>query len=144
MSGLFDSFTVQSLTIKNRIVMLPMCMYKAEPDGHATPWHRVHYGSRAVGGCGLIIQEATAVEKRGRLSDNDLGIWSNRQVEGLTDLVATVHGMGGKIAIQLAHGGRKGWPGDEQIVAPSPIPFGPKDTVPITVPTTMAAILTTD
>jgi len=130
MQGLFDPFSLKSLELKNRIVMLPMCMYMAGPDGMATPWHQVHYASRAAGGCGLIIQEATAVEKRGRLSNEDLGIWSDVHVPELKKLVNFVHGQGGKMAIQLAHGGRKAWPGGEAIIAPSAIPFTEKDTVP--------------
>ena len=128
--GLFKPFHLKGLETKNRIVMVPMCMYMAESDGKATQWHQIHYGTRAFGGCGLIIQEATAVEEKGRLSDNDLGIWSDDQIEDLTKLVNTVHSMGSKIAIQIAHGGRKSWAGGEQIVAPSEIAFAEGDAIP--------------
>lgn len=128
--GLFSPFKIKGLELKNRIVMVPMCMYMAESDGKVTQWHVMHYASRAYGGCGLIIQEATAVEKRGRLSDNDLGIWSDDHIEGLSNLVDAVHAMGSKMSVQIAHGGRKSWAGGEQIVAPSEIPFGEGHTVP--------------
>ena len=128
--GLFEPFHLKGLETKNRIVMVPMCMYMAESDGKSTQWHQIHYGTRAFGGCGLIIQEATAVEKRGRLSDNDLGIWSDDHIERLTNLVNTVHYMGSKMAVQIAHGGRKSWVGGEQIVAPSEIAFAEGDAIP--------------
>jgi NADPH2 dehydrogenase len=128
--GLFEPFCIKGLELKNRIVMVPMCMYMAAQDGKVTQWHQIHYGARAFGGCGLIIQEATAVEKRGRLSDNDLGIWSDEHVDGLAKLVQTVHSMGSRMAVQIAHGGRKSWPGGEPIVAPSPLAFSEKHVVP--------------
>jgi NADPH2 dehydrogenase len=128
--GLFESFRIKGLELRNRIVMVPMCMYMAASDGKATQWHQIHYGARAIGGCGLIIQEATAVEKRGRLSDNDLGIWSDDHIEGLAELVHTVHSMGAPMAVQIAHGGRKSWPGGEPIVAPSPIAFSEQHRIP--------------
>jgi len=130
MSKLFEPFSLKSLQLKNRIVMPPMCMYSAGTDGIATNWHKTHYSSRAIGGAGLIIQEATAVERRGRLSDNDLGLWTDDQISGLSEIVDLVHEFGAKIALQLAHGGRKAWPGEENIVAPSPIKFSTNDTVP--------------
>jgi len=130
MSKLFEPFSLKSLQLKNRIVMPPMCMYSAGTDGIATSWHNIHYSSRAIGGVGLIIQEATAVEKRGRLSNHDLGLWTEDQISGLSEIVDLVHEFGAKIAIQLAHGGRKAWTGEENIVAPSPIKFSTNDTVP--------------
>ena len=114
---MFTPFELKSVTIPNRIVMPAMCQYSAAEDGYVTNWHRVHYGARAVGGVGLIILEATAVEKRGRLSNHDLGIWKNEHTAGLRELVQLGKEHGSVMAIQIAHGGRKSW-GDE-LVAPS-------------------------
>jgi len=117
----FTPFKVKSVTIPNRVVMPPMCMYSATEDGLITDWHLVHYGSRAVGGVGLIILEATAVEKRGRLSGNDLGIWDDGHIEGLRRIVEVCQAHGSAVGIQIAHAGRKAW-GDE-LVAPSALAF---------------------
>jgi len=83
MSKLFTAFEVKGLKLKNRIMMSPMCMYSAGQEGRATDWHFVHYATRAVGGVGLIMQEATAVEKRGRITANDLGLWDDSHIEPL-------------------------------------------------------------
>jgi len=96
-------------------------MYSATEEGQVTDWHLIHYGSRAVGKVGLIILEATAVEKRGRLSGRDLGIWEDSQIEGLRRVVEICRAHGSVVGIQLAHAGRKAW-GDE-LVAPSAIAF---------------------
>ncbi len=104
---IFTKFKIKNLSLKNRIVMPPMCMYSADGAGFVQPFHLVHYGTRAQGGVGLIIIEATAVEARGRISGNDLGIWNDDQIPGLKSLLDIVHGFGSKIAIQLAHAGRK-------------------------------------
>jgi len=104
---IFTDYKIKELSLKNRIVMPPMCMYSADRKGIVQPFHLVHYGTRAQGGVGLIIIEATAVEARGRISGNDLGIWNDDQIPGLKSLVDIVHGFGTKIAIQLAHAGRK-------------------------------------
>ena len=113
---LFTKLTVNSppsatsLSLNNRVVMPPMCMYCAENDGIVRPFHLVHYGTRAQGGVGLIIMEATAVEPRGRITNRDLGIWSDTHVAGLKSIVDLVHSFGTKstkIALQLAHAGRK-------------------------------------
>ena len=103
--------------------MPPMCMYTAEEDGFVTPWHVNHYTTRAVGGVGLIMVEATAVEPSGRISANDLGIWSEDHIEGLKKIVDSVHQNGGKIGIQLAHAGRKSDSLKDEIYGPSPIRF---------------------
>jgi len=121
-SGLFDVLTLRGLTIKNRIMMAPMCVYSAGPDGLANQWHITHYGSRAVGGTGLLMLEATAVESRGRLSGHDLGLWADEQVEPLTSLVSFCQEQGARVGVQLSHGGRKSW-GGEPLVGPSPVPF---------------------
>ena len=77
MSKLFTPFRLKNLELKNRIAMSPMCMYSAGDDGQITDWHQIHYATRAIGGIDLILQEATAVEKRGRITANDLGIWDD-------------------------------------------------------------------
>lgn len=131
MVQIFTPFELGDCTLKNRIVMPPMCLYEACHWGLVKELHRVHYGARAYGQVGLIIQEATAVEKRGRLSDRDLGIWNHDQVSGLTSLVDTVHTLGGHIAIQLGHGGRKAFVEQgQEAIAPSPLPFSPDKPIP--------------
>lgn len=128
MPHLFSPFTLRNLTLRNRIAMAPMCMYSAADDGRATDWHLAHYQARAAGGAGLILTEATAVEARGRISGNDLGLWHDDQVEPLAHLVRAVQAEGAAIGVQLAHAGRKAWSADRGRgpvvpVAPSPLPF---------------------
>src|SRR5690606_16410597 len=94
-------------------------------------WHHIHYATRAIGGTGLIIVEATAVEKRGRISNRDLGIWDDSHVEGLSKIVGLSKKYGAKIAIQLAHAGRKCEVETENIIAPSPIAYNEKYKTPI-------------
>ncbi|HHY15468.1 MAG TPA: NADPH dehydrogenase NamA [Firmicutes bacterium] len=120
-------YELKGITIPNRIVMPAMCQYTATEDGLAVDWHLIHYGSRAVGGVGLIILEATAVEKRGRLSNHDLGVWDDDQIEGLREIANFCRARGSVVGIQIAHAGRKAW--GEDLVAPSAIPF-PKRAVP--------------
>lgn len=114
---------LKSLELNNRIVMAPMCTYSADETGLANDWHFVHYVTRAVGQVGLIIVEATGVEPRGRITNRDLGIWSDEHIPGLKRIVDGVHQYGSKIAIQLGHAGRKAK--FEQVVpiAPSAISF---------------------
>lgn len=122
-TALFSPFTIKDVTLKNRIVMSPMCMYAcATKDGKVTDWHVIHYASRAVGQVGLIMMEATAVSPEGRITYDDLGIWSDEHIEGLKKIVEAVHANGAKIGIQLAHAGRKATV-HEDILAPSPIAF---------------------
>lgn len=129
-SLLFTPYQLKNLTLKNRLVMSPMCMYMAEnKDGHVTNWHLTHYGSRAIGQAGLIFTEAAAVTAQGRISEFDLGIWDDAHVDGLKRLVDHVHELGGKIGIQLAHAGRKATV-DGAIIAPSSIPFNDKMKTP--------------
>lgn len=123
MSLLFTTYHVGNIELKNRIVLPPMCLYKAGEDGHIGPFHLSHYGARAIGGVGLIIVEATAVEAKGRITDNDLGLWNDSQIEGHKALVETCHALGAKMAIQLAHAGRKSLCKDSIPVAPSPLLF---------------------
>lgn len=143
MSLLFSPYTIKEITFRNRIVVSPMCQYSSV-DGFANNWHLVHLGTRAVGGAGLIIQEATAVLPEGRISYADMGIWKEEHIEKLKEINEFIHQQGTIAGIQLAHAGRKAsaetaWNGGRQIhdgmnswetVAPSPIPFHEKDRVP--------------
>ena len=110
--------------------MAPMCMYSADLDGNANDWHFTHYTSRAIGGVGLILMEATGVESRGRISDHDLGIWKDEHIEGLRRIVTACHEFGAKVGIQLAHAGRKSEVSSELSIAPSPIAFDENYRVP--------------
>ena len=143
MPHLFEPLKLRDLILANRIGIPPMCQYSAR-DGMAADWHFVHYGSRAVGGAGLMIIEATAVAPEGRISPGDLGIWRDEQIEPLARIVRFAHEQGCVTAVQLAHAGRKasvglgwqtqrtlgeaegGWP----VVAPSALPFGEGYAVP--------------
>jgi 2,4-dienoyl-CoA reductase-like NADH-dependent reductase (Old Yellow Enzyme family) len=143
MSKLFSPLTIKSVTFKNRIVVSPMCEYSAV-DGFANEWHLVHLGSRAVGGAGLIITEATAVSPEGRISPDDLGIWKNAHLDKLKTIVSFIHKHGSVAGIQLAHAGRKAsspspWKGNTQLskenggwqtVAPGAIPFNEGEMLP--------------
>ncbi|RJX24711.1 MAG: NADH:flavin oxidoreductase/NADH oxidase [Acholeplasma sp.] len=125
---LYQSFELKNIKLKNRVVMPPMCMYSAEEDGKVQPFHLVHYGSRAVGGVGLIIQEATAVKPNGRITENDLGIWSDEHVPGLKSIVDTIHAMGAVAGIQINHAGRKAKSGI--VIGPSAVAYGGDYGVP--------------
>jgi NADPH2 dehydrogenase len=127
---LFEPYSIRGVTLKNRIVMSPMCMYSCyEQDGMVTPWHMTHYTSRAVGQTGLIMTEAAAVSPQGRISPEDLGIWDDSHIEGLSSLVKSIHENGSKAAIQIAHAGRKAMI-DGPIIAPSAIAFSDKMKTP--------------
>lgn len=106
MPHLFDPFTVKSVTLRNRIGMSPMCMYSSV-DGHATDFHFTHMVSRAVGGVGLLIAEATAVLPEGRISPGDAGLWQDSQIAPLARITHEIKKFGGVPGIQLAHAGRK-------------------------------------
>lgn len=122
-SLLFSPYTIRNITLKNRIVMSPMCMYSVTAlDGKPNNWHFTHYTSRAVGQAGLIIMEASAVTPGGRISYKDLGIWSDEHIESIKHVADLVHEQGAHIGIQLAHAGRKAVL-DETPVAPSAIAF---------------------
>jgi 2,4-dienoyl-CoA reductase-like NADH-dependent reductase (Old Yellow Enzyme family) len=128
MPELFSPLTLRGTTLKNRIVMSPMCMYSAGEDGVATDFHLAHLAARATGGVGLILTEATAVEPRGRISVNDLGLWADNQVEPLSRIVRLCKAQGAAAGTQIAHAGRKAWSptkgkGPLPAVAPSSIPF---------------------
>jgi|SRR5690554_994071 len=131
MKKLFSKLKIKDLTLKNRIVMAPMCMYQATNDGFLTQFHNVHYCSRAIGGVGLIIIEATAVESRGRITSRDVGIWSDEHVEGLTKLVNNIKNYGAKVGIQLAHAGRKCSVLSEKIISCNNIRFNEDYQIPL-------------
>jgi 2,4-dienoyl-CoA reductase-like NADH-dependent reductase (Old Yellow Enzyme family) len=140
---LFTPLTVREATFRNRIAVSPMCQYSCV-DGFTSDWHLVHLGSRAVGGAGLVIVEATAVEARGRISPADSGIWKDEHIEPLARIAGFLREHGAVAGIQLAHAGRKAsvrppWEGGAaipvaaggwQTVAPSPLPFRPDDAIP--------------
>lgn len=106
MPSLFDPFTLRGITLRNRIGVSPMCQYSAI-DGEVNDWHVVHLGSRAAGGAGLVIAEATAVVPEGRITPSDLGLWSDRQTAGHARLASFISSQGAVAGIQLAHAGRK-------------------------------------
>ena len=135
---LFSPLTIKSVTLRNRIGVSPMCQYSSE-DGLLNDWHLVHLGSRAVGGAGLIIVEATGVEPRGRITPGDAGLWSDKHIEPLARVTRFLKQQGAVPGIQLAHAGRKAsaarpWEengrslsdaeGGWETIAPSAIPFG--------------------
>ncbi|MFD1706346.1 NADPH dehydrogenase NamA [Siminovitchia sediminis] len=120
---LFEPYEINGVTLKNRIAMSPMCMYSCHnEDGMVNDWHYIHYTSRAVGQVGLIMTEATAITPQGRISPQDLGIWSDDHIGGLKKLVGMIRAHGAKAGIQLAHAGRKAVL-EGEIVAPSAIPY---------------------
>jgi 2,4-dienoyl-CoA reductase-like NADH-dependent reductase (Old Yellow Enzyme family) len=143
MSHLFSPLHIRNVTLRNRITMSPMCQYSSK-DGFAGDWHMVHYGTRASGGAGLIIVEATAVWPEGRITPGDLGLWSDDHIPGLSRITGFIHSQGAVAGIQLAHAGRKAscalpWEGGKQLdfrnggwetVAPSAIPFSPGERAP--------------
>jgi len=137
MTHLFEPLSLRSVTLPNRIAVSPMCQYSCT-DGLLNDWHLVHLGSRAVGGTGLVIVEATAVVPEGRISPQDSGLWSDAHIEPLARIVRFIHEQGAFAGIQLAHAGRKAstlrpWDGDgvageadggwTDVVAPSPVAF---------------------
>lgn len=144
MSLLFKPLIVRDITFRNRIAISPMCQYSAE-DGVANHWHLVHLGSRAVGGAGLVMQEATSVSPEGRISPGDLGLYNDVQKEALKPIVKFIKQHGAVPGIQLAHAGRKAgcalaWEGGGQLsidkggwqtVAPSAKPFKPGEVAPV-------------
>ncbi|MDF2519270.1 MAG: dehydrogenase [Sphingobacterium sp.] len=108
MRALPTPFVLKGLRLKNRIVMAPMCQYSVDnQDGIPNDWHFVHYVSRAVGGTGLIVIEMTAVDPDGRITNGDLGLWSDDQIPAYKRIVNEIHKYGAKIGIQIAHAGRK-------------------------------------
>jgi len=118
---LLTPLSLRETEIPNRLMVSPMCQYSVEDrDGVATEWHHVHLGSRAVGGAGLVMAEATAVEPRGRITPEDLGIWSDEHAAALERTTEFVRSQGAVPGIQLAHAGRKAsktrpWAGSEPL-----------------------------
>src|SRR5579862_1570425 len=104
MSKLFEPLTLREVRIRNRIVVSPMCQYSSV-DGFADDWHLVHLGSRAVGGAGVVFTEANAVEARGRISPQDLGIYKDAHVEMLARIARFIEQHGAVPGTQLAHAG---------------------------------------
>lgn len=130
MNHLFTPFKLKGLELQNRVVLPPMCQYSVtEKDGIATDWHYQHYVSRAVGGTGLIIIEMTDVEPDGRITDYDLGLWSDDHIPALARIVEACHQYGAKVGIQIAHAGRKAEDAAPP-VAPSAIPFDSNSKTP--------------
>lgn len=144
MSALFEPLTLRGLTLKNRLVVSPMCQYSAV-DGFANDWHLVNLGSRAVGGAALLIQEATAVSPEGRITPEDLGIWKDEHLDFLRRINQFIEAQGSVPGVQLAHAGRKAstytsWigkgavpeaAGGWQVVAPSALPFSDDYPMPV-------------
>ncbi|ELY86516.1 NADH:flavin oxidoreductase [Natrialba hulunbeirensis JCM 10989] len=138
-TDLFSPLTLRDLEIPNRIAVSPMCQYSCDTDGLPTEWHRVHLGSRAVGGAGIVMTEATAVEPRGRITPHDLGIWTDEQASALEPTTEFIRDQGSVPAIQLAHAGhkaskRKPWEGNDpiapeeggwEVLSPSPEAYPP-------------------
>jgi len=143
MSILFTPLTMRSLTLRNRILVSPMCQYSSH-DGVPNEWHLVHLGSRAVGGAALVMVEATAVSPEGRISPHDSGLWNDAQAEAFVPITRFITAQGAIPAIQLGHAGRKAsvlppWLGGAAIseadggwqpLAPSAVPFGPGSPLP--------------
>jgi 2,4-dienoyl-CoA reductase-like NADH-dependent reductase (Old Yellow Enzyme family) len=141
--NLFTPLKIKTIEFKNRIWVSPMCQYSSQ-EGHPTDWHFVHLGSRAVGGAGLVMVEATAVSPEGRISPDDSGIWSDEHIKSFKRITDFVREQGAISGIQLAHAGRKAstavpWLGSGvlpeaeggwQSLAPSPVPFNEGDPAP--------------
>lgn len=109
MSSLFSEITIRQMRARNRLMMSPMSQNSATEDGAATSWHMVHYGSRAVGGCGIVLMEDTAVSAEGRVSSRSLCLFDERHVASLYPIISFCQDNGAKVGIQLAHAGRKAW-----------------------------------
>ncbi|MTH52302.1 NADPH dehydrogenase NamA [Bacillus mangrovi] len=128
---LFEPYRIKDVELKNRIVMSPMCMYSSmDEDGKLTPFHFTHYISRAAGQTGLIMLEASAVTPQGRISPQDLGIWSDEHTPELARLVKEIKSYGSAAAIQLAHAGRKAVL-EEEIASSSALAFNDNSKRPV-------------
>jgi len=144
-TGLFSSFSLKDITLRNRIAVSPMCQYQAV-DGFINDWHSTHYSMLARGGAGLVVVEATAVAPEGRITPGDVGLWSDEHTAGLSSIAAAMKTAGAVAGIQLAHAGRKAgctppWQGGAPLdrddalawepVGPSAVPFVPgNDYIP--------------
>ena len=140
MSALFTPITLKGVTLRNRVVVPPMCQYSAV-DGMANDWHLVHYGSIAAGGAGAVILEATAISPEGRITPYDLGLWNDVQADKLARILGFIASQGAVPAVQIAHAGRKActdrpWLGGKPlnnwspIYAPSALSFDEKSQIP--------------
>jgi 2,4-dienoyl-CoA reductase-like NADH-dependent reductase (Old Yellow Enzyme family) len=144
MTHLFDPLNIRDITFANRVFVSPMCEYSST-DGYVSDWHFVHLGSRAVGGAGLVLTEATAVLPEGRISPQDLGIWMDDHIEPLARIIRFISEQGSVAGMQLAHAGRKAsthrpWEGHgaipqskggwNNVVAPSAVPFADNYPMP--------------
>lgn len=143
MARLFSPIQIRDLKIKNRIFVSPMCQYSSH-DGLANNWHLVHLGSRATGGAGLVMTEATSISPEGRISPNDLGLWSEEHAQALKPITEFIHSQGAISAVQLAHAGRKAgtalpWKGGQplsddeggwSVLGPSALAYNDKSRVP--------------
>jgi len=144
MTQLFEPFTLKDITLRNRVGVSPMCQYSYR-DGFSNDWQVVHLGTRAAGGAGLIIAEATAVEAPGRITPFDVGIWSDEHIEPLQRVTRVIKDNGAVAGIQIGHAGRKActgqpWTGGKpvqpddpdwwQVVGASPLAFSPAHQVP--------------
>jgi len=144
MPHLFEPYKIRGITLRNRIGLSPMCQYSYQ-DGFSNDWQLMHLGARAAGGAGLIIAEATAVEPRGRITPDDVGIWSDDHIEPLAKVTRLVKSLGAVPGIQIAHAGRKAntvrpWDGGHpipqedprwwRVIGPSPLAFSPRHQTP--------------
>ncbi|GJD19677.1 NADH:flavin oxidoreductase/NADH oxidase [Rivularia sp. IAM M-261] len=144
MAHLFEPIKIREVTFRNRIAVSPMCQYSST-NGYANEWHLIHLASRAVGGAGLVFTEAAAIEPKGRISPQDLGIWSDKHIEYLEKIVHSIDKYGAVAGMQLAHAGRKastakpsrgGKPVDESqegwrpVISSSAIPFSSEHPTP--------------
>lgn len=135
MSKLLSSATIGGLDLNNRVIMPPMCMYEVKNrDGIPTPFHFAHYGARAISKVGLIIQEATSVHPDGRITDYDLGLWNDTQKDVMKQLVDSIHYLGTKVGVQIAHAGRKAQDAEQPLSA-SDVPYGEPYIDPIAMTT---------
>jgi NADPH2 dehydrogenase len=127
MPKLFDPIHIKGMELKNRVMMSPMCMYSVvKEDGAPNEWHDVHYTSRAIGGTGLIMIEATSVEPNGRISYQDLGIWSDDHIAPFQRVIESCQNYGAKVGIQIGHAGRKAMLEGSDIVGPMGEAFSDK------------------
>lgn len=130
MSKLFSNFKIKDMELKNRLVMAPMCMDSSDEMGFSNSWHYIHYVTRAIGGVGLIILEATGVTPGGCITNKDLGLWDDAHIENLKNIVDECHNHGAKVGIQISHAGRKSEVIKEDILAPSAIAFNENYRIP--------------
>ncbi|WP_284989538.1 NADPH dehydrogenase NamA [Arthrobacter sp. efr-133-TYG-120] len=127
---LLEPYAIRGVSFRNRIAMSPMCMHSATAQGVATDFHVVHYGSRALGGAGLVMTETAAVAPNGLIGPGDLGIWDDAHIPNLRRIVDAVHMVGGRIGMQIGHAGRQLGLPELTAVAPSAIAWGPDSRIP--------------